>query len=71
MNPEVSQAPKEGKRNYTSQDLAEILSVSDRTIKRMAENREIPSFKVRGEWRFPKKLIDAIYEKALVTGEFA
>lgn len=72
MTTGVSQAPsKEGKENYKAPEVARMLTVSERTIIRMATAREIPSFQVRGEWRFPKKLIDAMYSKALETGEFA
>ncbi len=42
----------------TVREVAEYLKVKARTIYRLVANREIPSFKVGGSWRFRKSEID-------------
>jgi excisionase family DNA binding protein len=43
----------------TVAELAQLLKVAERTVYTMAQNAEIPCFKVRGQWRFRKHDIDA------------
>ncbi len=39
--------------NYlTLKDVAELLKLSEKTIYRLAQQGEIPAFKVGGSWRF-------------------
>lgn len=40
-------------------EVAQLLKVAERTVYTMAQNAEIPCFKVRGQWRFRKQDIDA------------
>ncbi|TBR71305.1 MAG: DNA-binding protein [Nevskiaceae bacterium] len=40
----------------TLPEVANLLKVADKTIYTMAQRRELPAFKVRGQWRF--KLVD-------------
>ena len=43
----------------TLAELAQLLRVAEKTVYTMAQNAEIPCFKVRGQWRFRKHDIDA------------
>ena len=36
----------------TVKQVAELLSVNERTVYRMAKSGELPAFKVSGSWRF-------------------
>ena len=36
----------------TSQDVADFLKLSVKTIERYAKKRKIPSYKIAGKWRF-------------------
>lgn len=42
----------------TIEECAKYLKISISTIYRLAQKRRIPSFKVSGQWRFKKELID-------------
>lgn len=44
-------------------DVADLLKVSEKTIYTMAQTGELPAFKVRGQWRFSRKDIDAWIEQ--------
>ena len=44
-------------------DVAALLKVGDKTVYSMAQTGELPAFKVRGQWRFSRKDIDAWIEK--------
>jgi len=44
---------------WTVRQVAEYLSVNERTVYRMAERGELPSFRVGGTWRFRREDIDA------------
>ncbi len=39
-------------------EVADYLKVTERTIYRLAGNKQIPAFKVGGSWRFSKADID-------------
>lgn len=44
---------------WTVRQLAEYLSVAERTVYRMAERGDLPGFKVGDAWRFRREDIDA------------
>ncbi len=43
----------------TVADVAVLLRVAEKTIYTMAQNSELPCFKVRGQWRFRRADLDA------------
>ncbi len=43
----------------TVAEVAKLLKVADKTVYTMAQQGEIPCFKVRGQWRFRRSDIDA------------
>jgi excisionase family DNA binding protein len=43
----------------TVQEVAALLKVADKTVYTMAQQGEIPAFKVRGQWRFRRADLDA------------
>jgi excisionase family DNA binding protein len=51
----------------TVEEIAKLLKVADKTIYTMAQNAELPCFKVRGQWRFRCADIDR-WIKAQTTG---
>lgn len=36
-------------------EIAALLKVAEKTVYSMAQNGELPAFKVRGQWRFSRK----------------
>lgn len=44
---------------FTVKEVASLLKVGIRTIYAMAVAGDLPAFKVRGQWRFQKKDIEA------------
>jgi excisionase family DNA binding protein len=42
----------------TVPEVAALLKVADKTVYTMAQNAELPCFKVRGQWRFRRADID-------------
>ncbi len=40
-------------------DIKNLLKVSEKTVYSMAQAGELPAFKVRGQWRFSRKDIEA------------
>lgn len=44
-------------------DVATLLKVGEKTVYSMAQSKELPAFKVRGQWRFSRKDIDAWIEQ--------
>lgn len=46
----------------TIRDVAAFLKVADKTIYTMAQQGQLPAFKVRGQWRFRRTDIDAWIE---------
>jgi excisionase family DNA binding protein len=48
---------------WTVRQVAEYLSVNERTVYRMAERGELPGFKVGDTWRFRREDIDAWIEQ--------
>ena len=52
-------------------DVAALLKVGDKTVYSMAQTGELPAFKVRGQWRFSRKDIDAwIVQQKHTTQDF-
>jgi excisionase family DNA binding protein len=47
---------------WTVRQVAEYLSVNERTVYRMAERGELPAFKVGDAWRFRREDIEAWIE---------
>ena len=43
--------------------LADLLQLSERTVYRLANDGEIPGFKVGGSWRFPRARVDEWMEQ--------
>jgi len=52
----------------TVKEVAEYLQLDEHTIYRMARKGEIPAYKIAGQWRFKKELIEQWLEKC-VTGK--
>jgi excisionase family DNA binding protein len=50
-------------------DIAALLKVGEKTVYSMAQTGELPAFKVRGQWRFSRKDIDAWIEKQKQTSQ--
>lgn len=42
----------------TLKEVAQLLKVAEKTVYTMAQNKELPAFKVRGQWRFRREAID-------------
>lgn len=42
----------------TLKEVARLLKVADKTVYTMAQKKELPAFKVRGQWRFRRGDID-------------
>ena len=51
---------------WTIKEVAEYLQLDKHTIYRMARKGEIPAYKVAGQWRFKKELLDKWLEKYFV-----
>jgi excisionase family DNA binding protein len=52
-------------------EVADLLKVGEKTVYSMAQTGELPAFKVRGQWRFSRKDIDAwIEEQKNTTQDF-
>ena len=47
----------------TVKEVAEYLRLDEHTVYRMARKGEIPAYKVAGQWRFKKELIEQWLEK--------
>jgi len=48
-------------------EVADLLKVADKTVYTMAQNGELPAFKVRGQWRFKRDDLDAWIERQKVV----
>ena len=42
----------------TVAEVAQLLKVAEKTVYTMAQNAELPCFKVRGQWRFRRQDLD-------------
>jgi excisionase family DNA binding protein len=47
----------------TLPDVARLLKVADKTVYTMAQEAQIPAFKVRGQWRFKRTDLDRWIER--------
>jgi len=48
---------------FKIKDVAALLKVGEKTVYSMAQAGELPAFKVRGQWRFSRKDIEAWIEQ--------
>ena len=48
-------------------EVAALLKVGEKTVYSMTQSRELPAFKVRGQWRFSRKDIDDWIEQQKQT----
>lgn len=53
----------QGEEVLTIKNVAVLLKVGEKTIYSMAQTGELPAFKVRGQWRFSRKDLDAWMEQ--------
>jgi excisionase family DNA binding protein len=55
----------------TLEEVSKLLKVAEKTVYTMAQNKELPAFKVRGQWRFRREDINSWIEqqKAQVAEE--
>ena len=47
----------------TLHEVAELLKVAEKTVYTMAQRRELPAFKVGGQWRFKQSDLDQWIEE--------
>jgi len=47
----------------TLKEVARLLKVAEKTVYTMAQNKELPAFKVRGQWRFRREDMDRWIEE--------
>jgi excisionase family DNA binding protein len=50
----------------TVQEVAAYLAVNERTVYRLLKERDLPAFRVGGQWRFKAELIDGWMQKESV-----
>ncbi len=50
-------------------DVAALRKVGEKTIYSISQSGELPAFKVRGQWRFSRKDIDAWIEQQKHTSQ--
>jgi len=53
---------------YTAEEIAKYLKLHPYTIRRLARERKIPSFRVGGQWRFRKDEIDVWSRNSMFRG---
>jgi excisionase family DNA binding protein len=53
---DTSRAPSD--EVLTLKEVARLLKVAEKTVYGMAQNGELPAFRVRGQWRFRRDDID-------------
>ena len=49
----------------TLPEVAQLLKVAEKTVYTMAQKNEVPAFKVRGQWRFKRDVLDEWLEDAM------
>ena len=54
---------------WTVKEVAEYLQLDEHTVYRMARKGEIPAYKVAGQWRFKKELLDKWLESNIVKSK--
>jgi len=55
--------PDKEEKLMTVKEVAEYLQLDEHTVYRMARKGEIPAYKIAGQWRFKKKLIEKWLEE--------
>lgn len=60
---------KDKEKLMTVKEVAEYLQLDEHTIYRMARKGEIPAYKIAGQWRFKKELIESWLEEKLKNGK--
>ena len=50
-------------------EVAQLLKVAEKTVYTMAQKRELPAFKVRGQWRFKRDDLDTWIERQKVEAQ--
>jgi len=53
---------------WTVKEVAEYLQLDEHTVYRMARKGEIPAYKVAGQWRFKRELIEKWLEEHRLDG---
>jgi len=43
---------------WTKKEVAQYLGISEITVQRMVQSRDVPAYKVRGRWRFKQEDIE-------------
>jgi excisionase family DNA binding protein len=51
------------------EEVADLLRISDRTVRRLLAANELPGFKVGGTWRFRREDINAWIRTRVVEGQ--
>lgn len=59
----MSARPMVEERIYTVTEIADILRLTPRTIRRMIVSEELDAFMVRGEYRVRQSALDALMQK--------
>ena len=54
---------------WTVKEVAEYLQLDEHTVYRMARKGEIPAYKVAGQWRFKRELIEKWLEEHRLDGK--
>ena len=53
----------------TLKEVAKLLKVAEKTVYTMAQKKELPAFKVRGQWRFRRSDIDEWIDQQTTPAE--
>jgi excisionase family DNA binding protein len=56
-------APVMTRELYTVKEVADLLRVSPRTVRKMIAEGELPALKIRDEWRIEQRDIDTLIER--------
>jgi len=51
----------------TIKEVAEYLQLEEHTVYKMARKGEIPAFKIAGQWRFKREMIEEWLKQKLVS----
>jgi len=54
-------------RLMTIKELAEYLQLEEHTIYKMVRKGEIPAYKIAGQWRFKREMIEEWLDQKLVS----
>jgi PTS system nitrogen regulatory IIA component len=56
---------KEYPTQMRTRQVAEVLQVSEQTIRRWIADGTLPAFRVRGEYRIPREVIERMIDEAM------